>query len=508
VSDDWLINDPWNEVSGGLSPGGFVEFGRTSTRKDSRPAIHKVEHNPARGAYHHELVPVDRASFDNRRWDLQNPERLKARKNQYRQSEHGRAQSKAYEESDIGRARSARYDRSEKGVKRDEEYATKKYLTRPIVAIDSEGRCPAYALDAKGRSPLAAWREDKTNSPHLSFDGQGNPWEPHEIHLVGAQGLDRPYQTRLADAQRQPALWIEPQPGETRLSTDEIFDWLLSLPDEIENNHPQQPIFVMFAAMYDWTMWQIDVSFGRAHSVVKQRQFEPPCKRRQGYQFLGRWAVQMRPHQKLDIGELRWPDDPYGKNHRDHTDYQKPAKGQTQRLQFARKIRIYDCFRHSPKSFVKTIKPLADTGLISKEVFNRIKVNKEKRGSFHKEDIETVKEYTSDELHSTCVFMTLMRDAYWNALGIKLNSFHSPASAAAALLNRIGIRDKKNIQGHSWPVKSVDLEYEQIIAHHAYYGGRFECMYKGLIDYNTYNNDLASAYPYAMQSLPSMRGGR
>jgi hypothetical protein len=101
-----------------------------------------------------------------------------------------------------------------------------------------------------------------------------------------------------------------------------------------------------------------------------------------------------------------------------------------------------------------------------------------------------------------------MRDAYWNALGIKLNSFHSPASAAAALLNRIGIRDKKNVKGHSWPVKSVNLDYEQIVAHHAYYGGRFECMYKGLIDYNTYNNDLASAYPYAMQSLLSMRGGR
>jgi hypothetical protein len=506
VSDDWLIDE--RDIAPGLSPGGFVEFGRTSARKDSRPAIHRITHDPARGPYHHELVAVDRAPFDRLHRDLQNPERLKARQARYERSESGRARSEAYGKSEKGRVRSARYDQSEKGRERTEEFATKKYLTRPIVAIDSEGRCPDYALDAKGRSPLTAWKEDGTISPHLKFDGQGNPWEPHEIHLIGAQSLDRPYQTPLKDALRQPALWIEPVAGQTRLSTDEIFDGLLSLPDKLDVDHPQQPIFVMFASMYDWTMWQIDVSFGRAYSIVKQRQFEPPCKRRQGYQFLGRWAVQMQPHRKLDIGELRWPNDPYGKSHRNHADYQKPAKGQTQKLQFLRKIRIYDCFRHSPKSFVKTITPLAKTGLISKDVFDRIKVNKERRGSFHKEDIDTVKEYTSDELHSLCVFMTLMRDAYWNALGIKLNSFHSPASAAAALLNRIGIRDKGNVQGHSWPVKSVNLDYEQIIAHHAYYGGRFECMYKGLIDYNTYNNDLASAYPYAMQSLPSMRGGR
>jgi DNA polymerase type B, organellar and viral len=153
------------------------------------------------------------------------------------------------------------------------------------------------------------------------------------------------------------------------------------------------------------------------------------------------------------------------------------------------------------------------TGLIAPDVFERIKINKEKRGSFHNEPIGKVKLYTSDELHALCVFMHMMRDAYWNALGIKLKSFHSPANAAGELLKRIGIRDRKTkggdiIRGHSWPVKSVNLEHEQIIAHWAYYGGRFECMYKGFFKNTTFNYDLASAYPYAMQSLLSMRGGR
>jgi len=159
-------------------------------------------------------------------------------------------------------------------------------------------------------------------------------------------------------------------------------------------------------------------------------------------------------------------------------------------------------------SFVKTIKPLYERDLIAPDVFERIKANKQKRGSLHDELVENVKLYTSDELHTLCLFMHMMRDAYWNALGIKLKSFHSPANAAGELLRRIGIRDRRNIRGHSWPVKSIDLDYEQKIAHWAYYGGRFECMYKGFFKNTTFNYDLASAYPYAMQFLPSMRGGR
>ena len=226
----------------------------------------------------------------------------------------------------------------------------------------------------------------------------------------------------------------------------------------------------------------------------------------------------MLPHNRLDIGELRWPDDPYGKNHRDHREYEKPKGRQKNKLQFKRgetgvkrKIRIYDVFRHWPMSFVKTIKPLLNRGLITPEAFQNILFNKLLRGSFHDESIEKVKLYTSDEIHALCVFMHMMRDAFWNALGIKLKSFHSPANAAGQLLRRIGIRDRKKlgeiIRGHSWPVKSVDLEHEQIIAHWSYYGGRFESHLKGFLLNTTYNYDLASAYPYAMQFLPSMCGG-
>jgi hypothetical protein len=54
-----------------------------------------------------------------------------------------------------------------------------------------------------------------------------------------------------------------------------------------------------------------------------------------------------------------------------------------------------------------------------------------------------------------------------------LKSFHSPAAIASELLTRINVRE------HSWPVKSVNLDYEEVIAPWSYFGGRFEWVLKG-----------------------------
>jgi hypothetical protein len=75
-----------------------------------------------------------------------------------------------------------------------------------------------------------------------------------------------------------------------------------------------------------------------------------------------------------------------------------------------------------------------------------------------------------------------MRDAYWTAAQLRLPSFHSPASAASAMLKKL------NIRGHSWPVKSINLDHEQLIAHTAYFGGRLECLLKGCSKKPAYTN--------------------
>jgi len=84
---------------------------------------------------------------------------------------------------------------------------------------------------------------------------------------------------------------------------------------------------------------------------------------------------------------------------------------------------------------------------------------------------------------------------------IRLQSFHSPAAIASELLKRIGVRK------HSWPVKSINLDYEQEIAHWSYFGGRFEWMLKGYSTALGYQIDLASAYPYA-HAIFAEYGGR
>ena len=153
-------------------------------------------------------------------------------------------------------------------------------------------------------------------------------------------------------------------------------------------------------------------------------------------------------------------------------------------------------------SFVEIIKSLMKRGLIPKEVFDTIEREKQKRGGFHLETMEKVKKYCGMELHSLCVFMHMIRDACWTSAELRLKSFHSPAAIASELLKRMDVRS------HSWPVKSVDLEYEQQIAHAAYFGGRFEWIPKGYMRKPGYQIGLANAYPYAMQFLPRMAGGR
>jgi hypothetical protein len=273
------------------------------------------------------------------------------------------------------------------------------------------------------------------------------------------------------------------------------------LADHFSKEHRQPPLYLMFMASYDWSMWLHDTPFGKAFEIARQRGFEPPCKRMRGMVFWKKYAIKVRPFYDFKLSELRWPDDPYGRDHKDDPAYEKPAKGQKAKLQVVRRITITDTFRFSPKSFVETIRPMMKRGLIQKEIFDTIEREKKKRGGFHLEPMENIKKYCGYELHSLCCFMHMIRDACWTSAELRLKSFHSPAAVASELLKRIDVRS------HSWLVKSVGLDYEQEIAHWAYFGGRFEWILKGYSKTPGYQIDLANAYPYAMQFAPSMTGG-
>jgi hypothetical protein len=408
----------------------------------------------------------------------------------WKKSDAGKASKKAWKLSETGKASTNTTSRKK---------SLEKYLDRDIVAIDCEGRPPLHTIDDQGRTPLEAHKATGCLK-HLTKDSSGHYWESHELSLIGAAKITRPYGTPIEQAVWEPPVWVEITP---KNQTEQSFKALLSLPEHFPGEgRKKPPLFLMFSAGYDWSMWLQDIGFGKAFEIARQRGFEPACRRMRGMVFWRKYCIKIRPYFDFKLSELRWPDDPHGKKHTDDPAYKKPGKNGKPKLQIIRRITIVDTFRFSQKSFVETIKPLKERGIIPKEVFDTIKREKDKRGSFHLEKMENIKTYCGYELHSLCCFMHMIRDACWTAGEFRLKSFHSPAAIASELLKRIGVRS------HSWEVKSVDLAYEQIIAHWAYFGGRFEWMLKGYSKSLGYQIDLASAYPYAMQFLPSMAGGR
>jgi hypothetical protein len=396
---------------------------------------------------------ADGLRYQNKKWNASPAG--KAAKARWNASPAGKAAKAAWNASPEGKAAKAAWLKTPNGQEykdvcylKAQAVRTATYLSRPFVAIDSEGAIPLEALFASG----------DVKPSFIKRDASGYPWRAHDLKMIGAAAILRPFGVSLADAKYMPPLFLS---SDTRLATEQCLAYLVSLPEHFEKMFGGlKPIFVMFAAMYDWSMWLFDNSFAKNYEIVKERMFRPPCRRVMAPVIIGKYIVQMRPYNSLKIAELRWPDDPFGKKHLDD-----PAFNEKTKFQTVRSIKIYDTFRFSPKSFLKTIEPLMKRGLVAKDEFDTIAEHKEQRNDFHKLPLSEIEHYTSLELYSLCKFMHQMRDACWTAMGIKLKMFHSLAAAASEILRSIDVRS------HSWPVTSKDLSHEQIIAHWAYFGG-------------------------------------
>jgi hypothetical protein len=151
----------------------------------------------------------------------------------YRKSDTSKATKKAYRESDTGKAAKRR----ELDVRKEKTLDA--YLNRPFVAIDSEGRAPLHTIDKDGRTPLEAWKETGIVSKYLTRDSSGNYWERHEVSLIGAASIDRPFGTPIEKGVWQSPVWIS---DETKgLKTDQCFDFLLSLPEQFAAKENPSP---------------------------------------------------------------------------------------------------------------------------------------------------------------------------------------------------------------------------------------------------------------------------
>lgn len=321
-------------------------------------------------------------------------------------------------------------------------------------------------------------QEDK---PFVAVDSEGVSFGPRMP--IGERG-------DLAQCQRT-IFWgagsIEQEPffldGAPYCKSSDIMDWLLELPEIFGPS-----IFVWFGSSYDATQLFVDLPYRKAWELQNSKSWykrdDPSAKAKTGrFVFWRGYALCYVKQKRLKIARLKNPDKP------------RDEKG---KLQFSASITLYDVFGFFQCSFLKAAKSIP--GSMTDAEKQIIEEGKKSRGDFMLGDRAAMQRYTAAELIVLARMMTCLRDSL-ESIDIRLQHWQGAGSIASALLKR------HNAKEHFFPVLSSGLELPQQWAHHAFFGGRIECLKQGRTSNPLYSYDVRSAYPYHMTLLPSMTGG-
>jgi hypothetical protein len=271
--------------------------------------------------------------------------------------------------------------------------------------------------------------------------------------------------------------------NQRRLTSPELLSFILDHPNKSD-------ILVGFAFEYDVTSILIDLpSDRRAHLIETfQQKHAPESKRRDGgkrwtwvtfpghgtfgINWLARNHLKVcRPHPKAAI-------DPRYRNASDRASIRT----------------IYDTWGFFAMSFLKSIQAW-DVGA---EHWETIERNKNERQDFARMTPE-IRRYNRIECELLAEMMTKFRSVCF-AADIKPKTWNGAGKIAAFLHHQNGTLRAKELAKLA-PVGLIRM------AHAAYYGGRFEITRAGLIDQPVIEQDINSAYPDAMRSLPCLDHG-
>jgi hypothetical protein len=106
-------------------------------------------------------------------------------------------------------------------------------------------------IDDQGRIPLEAYRKTGFVSKYLTKDSSGHFWEPHELSLIGAASIGRPYGTPIEKGTWEPPVWVEIHP---KRQSEQAFEYLLSLTGHYNDERGKPSLYIMFSALYDWSI--------------------------------------------------------------------------------------------------------------------------------------------------------------------------------------------------------------------------------------------------------------
>jgi hypothetical protein len=358
-------------------------------------------------------------------------------------------------------SRSQKYD----AARRDERERERR--NGPFVAIDSEG--------------------GDAGPSFTTFQSPPRTWRPHRTFLWGA-----------GDAQGD-AVWLfngEPLGSET------ILKWLLALPAAFAHEASIEPIFVAFAFGYDATQIFADLPYERAWELSRGVPWGNPDNEKPNARRVVFWrdyGFSYLKGKELTIYgfEPKAPRYLYLKRRG------KPAR---RKLNWKRKIRIFDVYGFFQSSFLKALKDFP--GACTPEEFAIIEKGKSERGSFDVSQIDHIREYTAAELRALAKMLTALRGGMLDE-NIRVATWHGAGSIAAALLKSEATAKRHLCKAEADKrLEAGGTKNEaQLWAHRAYFGGRIELLKQGVSKKELFGYDISSAYPAAAVRLPATQGG-
>lgn len=160
------------------------------------------------------------------------------------------------------------------------------------------------------------------------------------------------------------------------------------------------------------------------------------------------------------------------------------------RFTSAQAITIYDVYGFFQDSFINAARAM---NIASPDELSFISDFKGQRGGFDTSQTEAITRYNTLECELLSRMMLKLFHAF-EAVDIRLSSWHGAGAAAGAVLK------KHRIGEHITHYPELDTAVRS-----AYFGGRIQNIRLGEFD-KTFGHDIISAYPSAMQYLPSLTG--
>jgi hypothetical protein len=301
-------------------------------------------------------------------------------------------------------------------------------------------RKPRKPVERKPREKRSTKYRSDLEAPFLGIDGEGRGRYPHVYTLLTAV-------SEYGDR------WFVENPD--GLSTVQCLNFILSLPEK-------RYIFG-YALGYDWTKILADVDNKTLYLL-----FRPELRKRSGGKLRGKGP---RP--------VRW------------NEYELNLQGTKFTIKRGETtVVVWDIFKFFQGKFVDAIK---DWKVGNEELWERMTAMKLQRGEFEHVDAQKIRDYCAEECQCMAQLARKLVDAHTNA-GLELTNFYGAGSSAAAILKKMGIKEKM--------VDAPEEMREAIAA--AFFGGRFENSAIGEIEGPIYNHDISSAYPYQTYFLPCL----